>query len=252
MEKRNINNKQQQLNDNLDSRDYDKSINIRNTENNTMNINMLNSSFHSLHSLNSISNKDQQIFNKCILNEKVNSHDSKDSLLEEEKECKYCLINDRINNLVYPCNCYGTMKYVHPKCLSDWIQVKNDKEIFDYSYTCEVCKYNIIYKKKYKYGFFKTILIIIYNIFTQRKYCYTSLCHSLMFIFLFKRTKLLIHDFLRFIHTKKYLNITHNILISISILLMIYDCIIYYKNIFLKERGVKIIFENNKNNHSST
>ena len=30
-----------------------------------------------------------------------------------QKKCRICLEFDEIENLIYPCNCTGSMKYVH-------------------------------------------------------------------------------------------------------------------------------------------
>ena len=46
--------------------------------------------------------------------------------------CKYCLEEDFIQNLIHPCKCKGSMKYVHPKCFYKW--QKSSCEICHYSY----------------------------------------------------------------------------------------------------------------------
>ncbi|KAH9578849.1 zinc finger protein [Trypanosoma melophagium] len=47
-----------------------------------------------------------------------------------EKCCRMCHQNSGV--LVSPCRCEGSMKYVHSKCLSDWV-------FFHRSLSCEVC-----------------------------------------------------------------------------------------------------------------
>ncbi|ORC87487.1 uncharacterized protein TM35_000222860 [Trypanosoma theileri] len=47
-----------------------------------------------------------------------------------EKSCRMCHQNSGV--LVSPCGCEGSMKYVHSKCLSDWV-------FFHRSLSCEVC-----------------------------------------------------------------------------------------------------------------
>lgn len=38
----------------------------------------------------------------------------------EEPSCRICLEEDDEYNFVTPCNCSGTMKYVHKNCLNKW------------------------------------------------------------------------------------------------------------------------------------
>jgi hypothetical protein len=35
-------------------------------------------------------------------------------------DCRFCLETDNIKNLIAPCSCKGTFKYVHNKCLMNW------------------------------------------------------------------------------------------------------------------------------------
>jgi hypothetical protein len=54
--------------------------------------------------------------------------------VEEEEQCKFCWETTHIKNMVAPCACTGTMKFVHPNCLTLWLFQK------DGSNQCEVCK----------------------------------------------------------------------------------------------------------------
>ena len=47
-------------------------------------------------------------------------------------------MNETKDNLISPCNCKGSMKYVHKKCLIEFIH-KTDNEKFKHS--CYVCNY---------------------------------------------------------------------------------------------------------------
>ncbi len=49
--------------------------------------------------------------------------------------CKYCLEEDYITNLIRPCKCTGSMKYVHASCFYKWNKL-----------VCEICHYQ--YKAK--------------------------------------------------------------------------------------------------------
>jgi hypothetical protein len=54
---------------------------------------------------------------------------------EPSLECRICLETDHLQNLVAPCSCKGSGKYVHNKCLLEWYKHQPDKAL-----TCSVCK----------------------------------------------------------------------------------------------------------------
>jgi hypothetical protein len=51
------------------------------------------------------------------------------------ENCRYCLEEDDEKNLISPCSCSGTTKYVHSECLIHWLNSKNEKRL-----NCEICK----------------------------------------------------------------------------------------------------------------
>ena len=60
--------------------------------------------------------------------------------------CRICLDHFKENsNLIAPCHCTGTMKYVHNTCLKTWIEENNKNIAFA---ECEICKFK--YKVKIK------------------------------------------------------------------------------------------------------
>jgi len=50
--------------------------------------------------------------------------------------CKICWESSAVNGLITPCDCTGTMKFVHAACLTNWMFLKDND-------TCEVCKATI-------------------------------------------------------------------------------------------------------------
>ena len=71
--------------------------------------------------------------------------------------CKFCLgeENEENNPLINPCNCSGSMKYIHVLCLKNWMKSKittrNFKFLIVYCFKnihCELCKANIPDKVK--------------------------------------------------------------------------------------------------------
>ena len=51
------------------------------------------------------------------------------------EQCRICLEDDIITNLIYPCKCNGHIKYVHRECLNKW---RRDK--------CEICNHFFLKK----------------------------------------------------------------------------------------------------------
>ena len=51
----------------------------------------------------------------------------------EEKDCRICYESGGQSSMLSPCNCTGTMKYVHKQCLLSWINSKH-------AIKCELCK----------------------------------------------------------------------------------------------------------------
>ena len=82
--------------------------------------------------------------------------------------CKVCLQEDTVQNLITPCLCDGTSKYVHRKCLNDWRKVKlnNKCEICLYEYKFEMTNElkNIINKYHILYDFYFVVYLIFIHL----------------------------------------------------------------------------------------
>ncbi len=55
--------------------------------------------------------------------------------------CRYCFEG---SNLISPCNCIGSIKFIHEICLYNWIKSKYDNIEFDRRIfiSCELCRKN--------------------------------------------------------------------------------------------------------------
>lgn len=101
-------------------------------------------------------------------------------MIELDYTCRYCLTIDFPNNLISPCLCTGSVKYVHKNCLLTWLECKRNNMIFPLSSSflkCEICNYeydtictyqtkkcNLV--KSIFYEFAKYILVLsLFNIF---------------------------------------------------------------------------------------
>lgn len=54
----------------------------------------------------------------------------------KEQWCRICLEEDDLDNLLAPCKCSGTLKYVHQSCQKEWKKWRSKK----YKRRCEICK----------------------------------------------------------------------------------------------------------------
>lgn len=61
--------------------------------------------------------------------------------INTEYQCRICLENDDIDNLIYPCKCKGSSKFVHKSCLNEWRTTSTNRENFN---RCELCHYQYV------------------------------------------------------------------------------------------------------------
>lgn len=83
--------------------------------------------------------------------------------------CRICLEDDDLENLIYPCMCNGSSKYVHKYCLNQWRTISSNSEALN---KCFECNYTYItvnsnYNPSFLSKFFKFLSnnIIIFFIF---------------------------------------------------------------------------------------
>ena len=57
---------------------------------------------------------------------------SSDSFQDEKGEFRICYEDEQENDneLIYPCACDGTQKYVHEECLAKWRKIKSTEITF--------------------------------------------------------------------------------------------------------------------------
>lgn len=187
----------------------------------------------------------------------MNAQVNRQSSRELRKECRYCLSDDRLEKLIDPCNCEGTMKYVHQECLEDWIkngnrqvdEIINNKHIKVYITICEICKYKMKYTKTYKNNLFLSVYKMVKAIFGNIKNGFLLVIHTIIIYFFIKRLKLFHSDFMKmfkksfsFFDPSLFMNVTHSITVLISILFGINDIYMFYKKLFVAKRKCLINF----------
>jgi E3 ubiquitin-protein ligase DOA10 len=64
----------------------------------------------------------------------------------EDHCCRYCLSDENCEDLVAPCKCDGSSKFVHKACLREWFNKRNSSVVipgrfnqFANIYNCEIC-----------------------------------------------------------------------------------------------------------------
>jgi len=93
---------------------------------------------------------------------------------EDDRICRNCHDTSPENDLIAPCTCSGSVKWVHRKCLDQWRAVSPNAESF---YTCDICHrdYQLQYQEvrncsTYKFAFYVSrdfiIFFILVNIIT--------------------------------------------------------------------------------------
>ncbi|OMJ83340.1 hypothetical protein SteCoe_15739 [Stentor coeruleus] len=94
------------------------------------------------------------------------------------EHCRFCLDDDKLSNLISPCNCAGSQKYIHEYCLNKWQEtmITNNflnPEIYSASQIvcCKVCKAN--YKKENYHKLWKHIVILVPIVSFFQHYIYT-------------------------------------------------------------------------------
>lgn len=75
---------------------------------------------------------------------------SVDDLKKEDnlEECRICLQHDEPNDLLSPCQCSGTLRYVHPDCMATWLNtmIRKSKTVICGTKAhiyCELCHQKI-------------------------------------------------------------------------------------------------------------
>jgi E3 ubiquitin-protein ligase DOA10 len=170
------------------------------------------------------------------------------------QECRYCLYSEeKGNDLIDPCKCGGSMRYVHEKCLLDWI-VNSKKESY-YQYEgrmlvhlikCEICHSELRYIKEYENGVILSLFKTVINLLSNVKKISILLLHFTICIFFLKRIKLVL-SYLQSLYRRKFIpknlmKFFHELAISLSIYIGVQDILRYYLKMYSDNRKMTIRF----------
>ena len=56
--------------------------------------------------------------------------------ITNQYDCRLCFESDTKDNLIYPCTCSGTSKYIHKRCLDEWRTLADNREAYDKCFEC--------------------------------------------------------------------------------------------------------------------
>jgi len=168
-------------------------------------------------------------------------------------ECRYCLSDENPDQLVDPCKCEGSMRYVHQKCLEGWIVNGNryitsniEGNIKVYLLKCEICKYQMKYQIKYQNGILKSLLETVKLIFGSWTRITKLGLHLLILYLLNKRITLFIKECMNLLNhpfcSESAMELIHNLTIFVSIVFALREFNNYYLNLFGKMRKSSMIF----------
>ena len=191
---------------------------------------------------NSIISQKSSNFSKSSISILNIINDSKlfDSM--DNKICRICFEKEtKLNPLISPCLCEGTIKFVHQSCLKNWIKISNIKPEFS---KCEICKC------KYKIRYFKDRK---FNKVAFKKFILYLICFFFGMVFIIGFLILCIYHFALDNNKieKKTKKLFLKISISVSLIFILVICIIIfvcsYKNCTVQLFDNYEILSRNKN-----
>ena len=170
-----------------------------------------------------------------------------------KQECRYCLCEEAKEKLIQPCNCEGSLKYVHNSCLGEWI--KNSQKPYEiiyendtayYTSVCEICKYSMKYQINFENNFFISFINTMKNTLFSIKSCFFLLLHSLVIFYFFNRLTFLVYNGIYVVNknfkTKYLMRFVNEMAIFSTILWYTNDIVRYYGNLYFEQRKSLLVF----------
>ena len=178
-------------------------------------------------------------------------------------QCRYCLCTDPESELINPCKCQGSLKYVHQKCLFDWVQKSNktissiDSPIQDeeyafplYTINCELCKSEMkcyqIYQNTLTYSLFNTFKLS----FMDYKNYPLLLLHAFAIYYVMNEIQFVIYYLIQLVYkpskTKLLMKFFNETWFFMAVLWFANDILKFYSNIYWEQRGFLMKFISNE------
>ncbi len=183
-------------------------------------------------------------------------------------QCRYCLATDPENDLIDPCKCQGSLKFVHQKCLFEWVQKSNKtlalcsinnpiNPIYEdgismpvYTLDCEICKSEIKCYHIYQNTLANSLINTLKLSFSDYKNYPLLLLHFISLYYIMNEVQFVIYYLCQLVYkpfkTKMLMKFANETWLFIAVLWFTNDILKFYSNIYWEQRGVLIKFVSNK------
>jgi hypothetical protein len=125
----------------------------------------------------------------------IEINDIKSNIEKNRPVCRICRDDDSSSELIVPCHCRGTVKYIHRECLNEWLKTVN-KAVLPFAHTslinakCNLCNYKyqweggekLLFVLKYSNMISAIILCtmillfgILFHIYTEQEFKYKAI-----------------------------------------------------------------------------
>ncbi len=172
--------------------------------------------------------------------------------IQETFQCRYCLIDSNSIDMINPCNCEGSLKYVHPQCLKAWIKHKHGEEESKdqgnltnqslYLIKCEICNFKIKYFTEFENNIVYSIVYTAKDIMFNIKNFSFFIFHMILIYLLYYRISFALYEGLSIIKkkikTKLFMKLGSEIAIVFSFSCLVNDYIVkFYTGIYYEKRN---------------
>lgn len=159
--------------------------------------------------------------------------------------CRYCLEGNELEQMIAPCKCSGSLKYVHKSCMKERIKSFQSNN-FSYEegwicLTCELCKEKIKYCLIYENGLVYSMIVTMYMLMTSIKGISLLIFHIIVVYFCLDKFRYLGMKALNFFFEWKFkvkylLNYSNEISICFFLTYLLKEIIYYYLGILYNQR----------------
>jgi hypothetical protein len=173
-------------------------------------------------------------------------------------QCRYCYSSDPENDLIDPCNCQGSVKFVHQKCLDEWVHKSNKAIAIDpqksehgltfplFSICCELCNSEMRCYQVYQ----NTLVSSLYNTFKLSFMDYKNypllILHALSIYYIMNEVQFVFYYLIQLVYkpskTKLLMKFLNETWFFMAVLWFTNDILKFYSNIYWEQRRVLMKF----------
>jgi len=171
-------------------------------------------------------------------------------MIQEIYECRYCLTEGAVTEMIKPCNCEGSLKYVHPQCLKAWIKYKHVEESLveenrisnQFITNCEICNYKIKYFTEFENNIAYAIAYTVKDVLCNLRNFPFLLLHIVLLYLFYSRISFFIYESFSIlkkkIKTKLFMKLGSELAIVFSFSYFVNEYIFkFYLGIYYEKRN---------------